>query len=298
MPHTCGIEAGNKEVMIMTKEKGFVQDNMKRIELEEYMSKEFSRAGYSHSEIQRTPLATRIVIWAQKPGLVIGRGGKNIENMTRLLKSKFGIDNPQLDVQEIENPDLDAEIVSKQIKSGIERGLNYKRIANLTIRRVMESGAVGIAIRISGKIGGAMGRVDKFSSGYLKYAGDPAETLVSKAYSRAQVKLGTIGIQVRILVDKPSERMIMDIISQKRKAKEKKEEANKTVKKEIVEEKPADKPKEESKKEIPKEEAKPEEKPAEEKIEKPADKPKEESKKEIPKEEAKPEEKSAEENKE
>jgi len=193
----------------MAQEKKFVKEAIRGKDLEEFLEEEFDRAGYSHSEIQRTPLSTRITIYAHKPGIVIGMGGKNIENITDILKEKFGLENPQLDVQEVPNPDLDAHIVARYIANAIERGLNYKRVANLTLEKVMSAGAVGVAIRISGKLGGEMGRTEKFSKGYLKYAGEPALTMVDTAYAKAQVKLGTIGIQVRIMKETPKELEIL-----------------------------------------------------------------------------------------
>ncbi|MBU3896421.1 MAG: 30S ribosomal protein S3 [Nanoarchaeota archaeon] len=192
----------------MTQEKKFVSEAIRRAEVENFLSKEFARAGYSHTEIQRTPLAMRITVYAHKPGLIIGRGGKNVDRMTEVLKKKFSFENPQLDIQEVGNPNIDAHVIANQISDGIQRGLNYKRVANMTIQKVMNSGALGIAIRISGKVGGAMARTEKFLEGYLKFSGDTAETLVDKAYSRAQVKLGTIGIQVRILTQLPPDRII------------------------------------------------------------------------------------------
>lgn len=186
-------------------ERKFVDESKKRMKIEEFLSREFAKAGYSHSEIQRTPLSIRITVYANKPGLIIGRGGRNIDAITQVIKERFGFENPQLEIQEVPDPDLDANIIAKQIATAIERGLNYKRVVNLTIQRIMNAGAVGIAIRISGKIGGEMGRTEKFSSGYLKSAGYPADTLVRKSYARAQVKLGTIGIQVRILTEPPKE---------------------------------------------------------------------------------------------
>ncbi len=211
----------------MAQEKKFVAQAIKRSEVEKFLEQEFSRAGYSHTEIQRTPMAMRITVYAHKPGMIIGRGGKNIDRITEVLKEKFGFENPQLDIQEIENPNLDAKVVSKQIASAIERGLNYKKVVNMTVRKVMDSGAIGIAIRIAGKIGGAMSRTEKFNEGYLKFAGDTAETLVDKAYARAEVKLGTIGIQVRILTKMPSDRTTME--------KLRREEPTPIVKEEIKE---------------------------------------------------------------
>jgi small subunit ribosomal protein S3 len=189
----------------MALERRFVKESIRNLDVEEFLSKEFERAGYSHSEIQRTPLSIRITVFSHKPGIIIGRGGKNIDNMIQILKDKFGFENPQLDVQEVKFPDIDPFIISRWIASSIERGLNYKRVVNLALERVMGAGAVGVAIRIAGKMGGDMSRREKFSAGYLKYSGDPAETDVITAYSTAIVKLGTIGIQVRIMTKPPKE---------------------------------------------------------------------------------------------
>jgi len=213
-------------VIKMALERKFIKEGIRNKYVEEFLAKEFSKAGYSHCEIQRTPLSIRITVYAHKPGLIIGRGGKNIENMTQYLKDKFGFENPQLDVQEVVNPDLDPFIISRWIASAIERGLNYKRVANIAIEKVMNAGAAGVAIRIGGKLGSDMSRVEKFSSGYLKYSGDMAETLVKKAYAQANVKLGTIGIQIRILPEKPVEIQISETQS---KSEEKKEEVGEKV---------------------------------------------------------------------
>ena len=194
----------------MALERKFVKEGIRNMDVEEFLAKEFARAGYSHCEIQRTPLSIRIMVYAHKPGLIIGRGGKNIESMTQIIKEKFGFENPQLDVQEVTNPDLDPFIVSKWIAFAIERGLNYKRVANIAIEKVISAGAAGVAIRIGGKLGSDISRVEKFSSGYLQYSGDAAETLVKTAYAQALVKLGIIGIQVRILPEKPEEIQISE----------------------------------------------------------------------------------------
>jgi small subunit ribosomal protein S3 len=207
--------------MKMALERKFIKEGIRNKDVEEFLASEFARAGYSHCEIQRTPLSIRITVYAHKPGLIIGKGGKNIESMTQTLKGKFGFENPQLDVQEVANPDLDPFIVSKWIASAIERGVNYKRVANLAIEKIMAAGAAGVAIRIGGKLGSDISRVEKFSSGYLKYSGDDAETLVKKAYAQALVKLGIIGIQVRILSEKPKELEIYGEAEKKQESGEK-----------------------------------------------------------------------------
>jgi small subunit ribosomal protein S3 len=186
-------------------ERKIIKNNINKLKLEEYLEKEFSRAGYSRCEIQHTPLATRIIVWVQRPGLIIGRSGKTIDALTETVKKMFGIENPQFEIQEVTNPFTDAQIVADYIASMIQRGGNYKKACYTAMQNCMDAGAVGIAIRISGKLGGAMGRTEKFSAGYLKFAGAPADEAVQKGYARAEVKLGTIGIQVRILNKMPED---------------------------------------------------------------------------------------------
>jgi len=210
----------------MAIEKKFIKEHIKLSQVEEFLANEFARAGYSHVDIARTPVATRVTVWAQKPGIVIGRGGKTIDALTQTLKEKFKMENPALDVREVENPDLDAHIVAKQIATAIERGLKYKRVAQLALQRVMDAGAVGVAIRISGKVGGEMARTEKFSAGYLKFAGEPAERL-SVGYATAMVKLGTIGVQVRILTEPPKELVAVEKLKPGSKSKGEKDGDNK-----------------------------------------------------------------------
>jgi len=200
----------------MAKEKEFINEYIKKNEIEEFLLEQFSGAGYSHSVIHNTPLSMRITVYARKPGMVIGRSGKKIDNMTDILRENFGIENPQLDVREVENPDLDANIVARRMVFSIERGLNYRRVANITLQKIMESGAAGAMIRVAGKLGGSMGRVDKFSAGYLKFAGEYTETLVRKAYATAFMKLGTISVQVSILPELPKDVIIAKNANEKK----------------------------------------------------------------------------------
>jgi len=204
----------------MALEKRFVKEGIRNRDVEEFLASSFARAGYSHCEIHRTPLSIRITIFANRPGLVIGRGGKNIEAMTKTLKERFDFENPQLDVQEVKNPDLDSHIIARWMASAIERGLNYKRVSHIALERVMGAGAAGVAIRVSGKIGGDMGRIEKFSAGYLKYSGEPSESMVDTAYAQANVKMGMIGIQVRIMKEKPRELKVMEKVIKKEEGEE------------------------------------------------------------------------------
>lgn len=177
----------------------FIKQGIKEIQIEEFIRKNFPLGDYSRTELQRTPLGIKIVIYTNKPGRIIGRGGKNINDMTEAIKKHFNLENPQLDVKKIDNPNLDASIVAKQIASALEKGFNYKKIGNLTMKRIIESGAVGAQIVIAGKLGGGKGVTAKFVEGHLKHSGQPRKELVDEGYEEIVTKPGKIGIKVMIM---------------------------------------------------------------------------------------------------
>jgi len=190
----------------MAIERMFVKEGIKEAKLEEFLRNKFDRAGYSHTEIERTPIGTRIIVYAYKPGLVIGRSGRRVNELIEEIKEKFGIENPLVDVREVENPFLDANVVARRIARAIERGINYKKVANYYVRKVMEAGAIGVSIRIAGKImGKERSRFQKFREGFVATSGEYAERLVDKAYAQALTKLGIVGVQVRIMKGMPKE---------------------------------------------------------------------------------------------
>jgi small subunit ribosomal protein S3 len=191
---------------MMAIEKTFVKEGIRESEVEIYLAKRFDKAGYSHTEIQRTPLGIRIIVHAQKPGLVIGRSGKRISDITEEIKEKFGFENPLIDVKEVEQPFLDASIVAKRIANALERGINFKKVANYYLDKVIEAGAIGIQIKVGGKLMGAeRSRFQKFKKGFVAFSGEYADTLVDKGYAQAIIKPGMIGIQVRIMKEMPKE---------------------------------------------------------------------------------------------
>ncbi|MBI2547112.1 MAG: 30S ribosomal protein S3 [Candidatus Aenigmarchaeota archaeon] len=190
----------------MAVEKLFVKEKIKTSEVEEFLKKRFERSGYSHTEIQRTPLGTRIIVHVNKPGLVIGRSGRRVNEITEEIKLKFGFENPLLDVREVQEPLLDSNIVGRRIAAAIEKGVNYKKVANFYLEKVIEAGAVGIQIMIGGKIGGVeRSRTQKFKMGFVAHSGEYAERLVDVGYTQAIIKAGIIGIQVRIMKSLPTE---------------------------------------------------------------------------------------------
>ncbi|MDI6806600.1 MAG: 30S ribosomal protein S3 [Candidatus Aenigmarchaeota archaeon] len=190
----------------MAVERLFVKGGIKNIQVEEFLRKKFERADYSHAEIQRTTLGTRIIIWVFKPGLVVGKSGKRVEEIAKEIEERFGLENPMIDVREVENPFLDANVVARRVARAIEKGVNFKRVANYYLTRVMETGAIGIQIKIGGKLAGSeRSRFQKFKAGYIRHAGEYAEKVVECAEAQASIKPGIVGIQVKIMKEMPKE---------------------------------------------------------------------------------------------
>jgi small subunit ribosomal protein S3 len=183
----------------MADEQQFIDDGLQRTQIDEFFQDELGRAGYGGMEIAKTPMGTQIVLKAEKPGMVIGKGGKNIRKITNTLETEFGLDDPQVDVQEVDEPDLNARIVADRLANALERGWYFRKAGHTTIDRIMEAGAHGAEIVLSGKVTGARSRVEKFNRGYIKHNGEPAETIVDYGVSTAVVQLGTIGVRVKII---------------------------------------------------------------------------------------------------
>ena len=167
--------------------------------MKEYLSKEVEKAGIGEIDIQRTPMDTRVIIHAQRPGIVIGKKGTTIKALTSTLREKYGLDNPQIEVNDLAVPALSAPVMARSIASSLERGFHFRRAAYSALRDIMNAGAIGAHITLSGKLTGERSRMEKFVDGYIKYCGEPADRLVLKGFAEAAVKLGRIGVQVKIL---------------------------------------------------------------------------------------------------
>jgi len=183
----------------MADEHQFIENGLQRAQIDEFFGDELSRAGYGGMDIAKTPMGTQIVLKAEKPGMVIGKGGKNIRKITTELTERFGMEDPQIDVQEVDEPDLNARIVADRLANALERGWYFRKAGHTTIDRIMEAGALGAEIVLSGKVTGARSRVEKFNRGYIKHNGEPAQTVVDEEQGVAVMKLGTIGVTVKII---------------------------------------------------------------------------------------------------
>ncbi|MDH5451279.1 MAG: 30S ribosomal protein S3, partial [Candidatus Bathyarchaeota archaeon] len=145
----------------------FIEESVKKAEINDYLKREFERAGYGGVDITKTPLGTHIVIYVMRPGIVIGRGGETIKNLAKTLEENFQLPSPQISVAEIEIPELNAEVVASRIASALKRGVHYRRSGFWALKQIMEAGALGAEITISGKLRTDRARYEKFRDGYL-----------------------------------------------------------------------------------------------------------------------------------
>lgn len=179
--------------------KHFIGESIKRTEIDEFLQNRLERAGYGGVSISKTPLGTHIVVYAMRPGLVIGRGGETIRELASILEEKFQVANPQISVSEIEIPELNAYVVASKLASALQRGVHFRRAGFWALNQVMDAGALGAEIIISGKLRTERARYEKFKTGYLPKCGEPPTEFTRKAVAHVQLKPGMFGVRVRIM---------------------------------------------------------------------------------------------------
>lgn len=181
-------------------EKNVVKFKKEEFAIREYIRNSLGKGKVSRVKIEYTPVGEKIIISTHKPGLVIGRGGEKIDELTRFLKTSFKLENPHIEIDEIRNPEFDAQIMADEIALSIERfgPLKFKVIAYKALQKIISAGALGVEIRLSGKLPGARAKMWRFAYGYLKKTGESAK-VVDKAQATAQTKPGTIGVKMSVL---------------------------------------------------------------------------------------------------
>jgi small subunit ribosomal protein S3 len=168
--------------------------------LKDYLREKIKDAGFSDVEISKTPVGTRIALHVTRPGIVIGRKGSGIRELTEVLGTKFGLKNPQISVVEIAKPELSPNVMCNRLASHIERGTAFRRATMWTLQQIMENGALGVQITISGKLRGDRSAFEKHSVGILPRAGHHAEVIVAEDIAHVQTPMGLIGIRIRIAI--------------------------------------------------------------------------------------------------
>jgi len=183
----------------MTVAKDLIKERVRRVQVHQHVQEKTARAGFGGLSIQRTPLGTHIRISAERPGLVIGRKGGDIQRLTEELERKFEYENLQVEAVEVSNFALNPLIMASKVANALERGWNYRRAGNSMLQRIMDSGARGCQITIAGKLTGLRHRTEKFVSGHIKFCGEPALQLMNVGIAQAKLKPGTIGVKVAIM---------------------------------------------------------------------------------------------------
>jgi len=182
----------------MSSVKNVIQDSYKLMLLKDYLREAIKEAGFSDVDIQKTPTGTRVGLHVTRPGIVIGRKGSGIRDLTKVLEKDFGLKSPQISVIEITRPELEPSVMCNRMSQHIARGTAFRRAVMWTLQTIMEAGAMGVQITISGKLRGERSGFEKHSKGILPRAGYQAGVVVAEDVVHVETKMGLIGIRIRI----------------------------------------------------------------------------------------------------
>ena len=182
----------------MTQVKNVIKDNYNMMLLNDFLREKIKEAGFSKVEISKTPTGTKIILHVTKPGIVIGRKGAGIKLLTEKIQTDFGYKNPQISVEEIAKPELSPSVMCNRMAAHIERGTAFRRATMWTMNQIMEAGAMGVQITISGKLRGDRSAFEKHTQGILPRAGNYAKNVVSEDIVHTKTPMGLIGIKIRI----------------------------------------------------------------------------------------------------
>jgi len=178
--------------------KNVMKNNFRNMELNEFLRSSLTEAGYGGAEVQKTPIGTKITLFVIRPGLVIGRKGSGIRELTSRLEQQFKLENAQVSVAEVTRPELNPNIMANRIAQLIERGTAFRRASLWTINTIMNAGAMGVEITISGKLRGERAHFEKHSAGVIPKSGRVAEEVVRNSTNSILTKMGLVGIKLKI----------------------------------------------------------------------------------------------------
>ena len=182
----------------MTHVKNVIKDNYNIMLLNDFLREEIKEAGFHKVEISKTPSGTKITLHVTRPGIVIGRKGTGIRQLTEKVESDFGFKNPQISVEEVTKAELSPSVMCNRLATHIERGTAFRRATMWTLNQIMEAGAMGVQITISGKLRGDRSAFEKHTQGILPRAGNYAKDIVSEDVTHTKTQMGLIGIKIRI----------------------------------------------------------------------------------------------------
>jgi small subunit ribosomal protein S3 len=181
-------------------ERKFIKLKKEEYGIKEYIKRNLGKGKISRLDIEYTPVGEKIIISTSKPGLIIGRRGEKIEELTNILRLRFKLENPHIEIREIEHPLFDSQLVADEIALALERmgNLKFKVIAYKKLQEIMQSGALGCELRISGKLPSDRAKSWRFAEGYLKKSGESSKE-IDRAFATALTKTGVIGVKVAIM---------------------------------------------------------------------------------------------------
>jgi len=182
----------------MTQLKNVIKDNYNMMLLNDFLREEIKESGFHKVEVSKTPSGTKITLYVTRPGIVIGRKGSGIKQLTEKVESDFGFKDPQISVEEIQKAELSPNVMCNRMAAHIERGTAFRRATMWTMNQIMEAGALGVQITISGKLRGDRSAFEKHVQGVLPRAGKYAKNVVSEDIVHVKTKMGLIGIRIRI----------------------------------------------------------------------------------------------------
>jgi small subunit ribosomal protein S3 len=179
--------------------KRIIQDSIERVKVDELLMEEYEQAGYGGITLTKTPLGAQINLFAMRPGRVIGKRGRAIKAASSRLEMELGLPNPQITVVEVEVPEMNPRIMASRIANALERGVHFRRAIFWSLRRIMDSGALGCEVLLKGPLRSARSRFEKVVEGYVPKSGDPALRNVRSATMHVKMKRGVLGVTVSIV---------------------------------------------------------------------------------------------------
>ncbi len=154
---------------------------------------------YTHSAS-----GTRVTLQVGRVGYAIGKKGRTIKKLSNDVKKILKTDNVQIEVEQLEDPELNPSVMATRLATALERGRHFRRTAYGTIRRMMAKGAKGVEIIVSGKVTSQRARTEKFRDGFVAKTGDPKRKFVRIGRAVAKIKRGILGVTVLVMVPEAS----------------------------------------------------------------------------------------------
>ncbi|GBF91296.1 40S ribosomal protein S3 [Raphidocelis subcapitata] len=187
----------------ISKKRKFVADGVFYAELNELLMRELAEDGYSGVEVRQTPMRTEVIIRATRTQNVLGEKGRRIRELTSVVQKRFSFppETVELYAEKVANRGLCAVAQAESLRYKLLGGLAVRRACYGVLRFVMESGAKGCEVIVSGKLRAARAKAMKFKDGYMVFSGDPARIYLDTSVRHVLLRQGVLGIKVRIMKD-------------------------------------------------------------------------------------------------